>query len=358
MSLKAVDRFANRVDMERRPLYDEVLSKMGAQGKVKPPSREGVEAVESFELGFLRDNMAGLDAMQESKEEVTRRRLATRGQAVDQGTSTGEVAAVAAGRPTADVGGGGGPTADVGGGGGVGSSRAIASAPACRFSGLRRALGMGGAASSSGAVALSGPTPAGRSRVADGVSGLVKHEEEVESGLYQESLEVAARDEMERQKRTAFLRGVKEELGASEPSESGDMHDMPRAHDGVTLMDTVVKGIGGLFGSVPDAEESEAAGGRPSMWFSQVKDAKSESGSGSGFARVREAMQATGMAAPVATGAYTGSSVASGSPARAVDPTKGYYGSSVASSLVSGARAVDPTKAYTGSSVASFRATP
>ena len=66
------------MDMERRPQYDEMLSKFGAQGKVKPPSREGIAAVESFELGFLRDPMHALVAAQNDKDEMVRRRQAVK----------------------------------------------------------------------------------------------------------------------------------------------------------------------------------------------------------------------------------------------------------------------------------------
>ena len=52
-ALRSVDLLASRMDMERRPQYEELLTRFGAQGKVKPPSREGIAAVESFELGFL-----------------------------------------------------------------------------------------------------------------------------------------------------------------------------------------------------------------------------------------------------------------------------------------------------------------
>ena len=77
-SLRAVDALASRMDMERRPQYDEMLSKFGAQGKVKPPSREGIAAVESFELGFLRDPMHALVAAQNDKDEMVRRRQAVK----------------------------------------------------------------------------------------------------------------------------------------------------------------------------------------------------------------------------------------------------------------------------------------
>ena len=75
-SLRAVAALASRMDMERRPQYEELLTKFGAQGKVKPPSREGITAVESFELGFLRDPMHSLEAAQEDKDEMVRRRQA------------------------------------------------------------------------------------------------------------------------------------------------------------------------------------------------------------------------------------------------------------------------------------------
>ena len=51
-ALQSADALASRMNMERRPMYDEILVKMGNMGKIKAPDREGKTAVESFELGF------------------------------------------------------------------------------------------------------------------------------------------------------------------------------------------------------------------------------------------------------------------------------------------------------------------
>ncbi len=57
------------MDMHLRPTYDEMLTKFGAQGKIRAPDREGITAVESFELGFLRDPMNSLAEAQKDKDE-------------------------------------------------------------------------------------------------------------------------------------------------------------------------------------------------------------------------------------------------------------------------------------------------
>ena len=83
------------MDMELRPQFDELLSKFGAQGQVKPPSREGLQAVESFELGFLRDPVTSLDAMQEAKEGSIQRRQAAKQRAHAEGIPVHAAIAVA-----------------------------------------------------------------------------------------------------------------------------------------------------------------------------------------------------------------------------------------------------------------------